>query len=296
MHIKRFDDAAEFARLVVPILQEHEAENNLALGIISTILADDRRYREPLLAVACWTADVSADAIAAIVLRTPPFPVVVAFTPGASDPAAAEGLSDELHRLYGNDITGFNADIRVVEPYVNAWKTLTGARASIHMRTRIYRCTDVKPPRSVPGMARSIERRDADVVREFVTGFYQDAVPDEYDPQRVETFVERMMSADPAHQGLLLWEVESEVVSMAAYTGATPHGIRVNAVYTPNRYRRRGYASACVAELTLRLLRAGRDFCFLFADLSNPTSNKIYQEIGYEPVSDHVYWMFDTYS
>jgi predicted GNAT family acetyltransferase len=50
--------------------------------------------------------------------------------------------------------------------------------------------------------------------------------------------------------------------------------------------RGRGYASALVASLTERLLAGGRRFCFLFTDLSNPTSNKIYQRIGYEPVAD----------
>lgn len=33
-------------------------------------------------------------------------------------------------------------------------------------------------------------------------------------------------------------------------------------------------------------LDAGRRFIFLFTDLSNPTSNKIYRQIGYEPVID----------
>ena len=33
-------------------------------------------------------------------------------------------------------------------------------------------------------------------------------------------------------------------------------------------------------------LDAGRTFVFLFTDLANPTSNRIYQAIGYEPVID----------
>jgi len=247
----------------------------------------------PLLAVVHRGKDVSANTIAAIIVRTPPFPVVVAFTEDASDPDVARCVVENLHGCYGNDITGFNADTRVVEPYVEAWSTLTTTRPLVHMKTRIYSCSDPIHPLSVPGTARSFLPRDAETVRELVSGFYQDAVPDEYDPQRVKAYVDGMMSADQAQRGILLWEVDREVVSMAAYTGATPHGIRVNAVYTPKRYRRHGYASACVAELTTRLLRAGRQFCFLFTDLSNPTSNKIYQEIGYRPVSDHVYWKFE---
>jgi predicted GNAT family acetyltransferase len=34
------------------------------------------------------------------------------------------------------------------------------------------------------------------------------------------------------------------------------------------------------------MLAEGRRFCFLFTDLGNPTSNHIYQEIGYRPVAD----------
>jgi hypothetical protein len=58
-------------------------------------------------------------------------------------------------------------------------------------------------------------------------------------------------------------------------------------VYTPPELRRRGYASHCVAELSRALLAEGYDFCALFTDLANPTSNHIYQEIGYRPVCDY---------
>ncbi|MFO7545350.1 MAG: GNAT family N-acetyltransferase, partial [Trueperaceae bacterium] len=50
--------------------------------------------------------------------------------------------------------------------------------------------------------------------------------------------------------------------------------------------RRRGYATALVAAVTQAMLDEGRRFCSLFTDLANPTSNAIYQRIGYRPVSD----------
>ena len=57
-------------------------------------------------------------------------------------------------------------------------------------------------------------------------------------------------------------------------------------MYTPPEARGRGYASALVAELTAALLASGRSFCCLFTDLANPTSNRIYERIGYRPVTD----------
>jgi uncharacterized protein len=89
----------------------------------------------------------------------------------------------------------------------------------------------------------------------------------------------------------VLWEDE-EAVSLAGWGGRTPNGIRIGPVYTPPELRRRGYASALTAELTAMLLR-DRSFCFLFTDLANPTSNSIYQRIGYEPVTDIDEWIFE---
>lgn len=292
MKTTRFTDATGFARLVTPVLEPFEAENNLALGIISTLQADSSRFENPLLAVVHDRPAPRVDTIAAVVVRTPPFPVIVAYTKRAGEPAVVRASTQLLHDVYGADVTGFNVDTRIAEPYVSMWTAATGQDASVHMSMRIYRCAYVNALPPVPGSARAAEAGDAELLRQFVAGFYRDALPGEYSAERVHSYVERMLSADPAQQGMLLWQVNGEVVSMAAYSGPTPNGIRVNAVYTPPGHRRHGYASACVSELTRRLLSQGRAFCFLFTDLTNPTSNRIYQDIGYKPVSDHVYWKF----
>jgi uncharacterized protein len=91
---------------------------------------------------------------------------------------------------------------------------------------------------------------------------------------------------------LVLWEVEGTPVSMAGYSGSTPNGIRVAPVYTPPKNRGKGFAGACVAALSQKLLDDGRKFCFLYTDLANPTSNHIYQTIGYEPVADATVYSF----
>ncbi|MFP4511160.1 MAG: GNAT family N-acetyltransferase [Spirochaetaceae bacterium] len=293
MQTATFADPIVFSDLVLPVLKPFEAENNLALGVLSTIRADPARWENPLMAVVHDGSAPTGDRIAAVVVRTPPFPVIVAYTETASDPAVVERVIQLLKEVYGTKITGFNMDTRIASPYVEAWSADTGTQASVHMRMRIYRCARVNPLSPVPGFPRTPVPGDADLLRTFVTGFYRDALPQEYSAERVDAYVRRMLTADPLQQGVLLWEVNGEVVSMAAYSGPTPHGIRVNAVYTPPEYRSHGYASACVAELTRRLLSGGREFCFLFTDLTNPTSNKIYQDIGYEPVSDHVYWRFE---
>jgi hypothetical protein len=96
----------------------------------------------------------------------------------------------------------------------------------------------------------------------------------------------------PKSRHLMLWEVEGSAVSMAGYAGPTPNGIRVAWVYTPPNNRGKGFAGACVAALSQKLLDDGRKFCFLYTDLANPVSNHVYQKIGYVPVTDATVYSF----
>ena len=92
--------------------------------------------------------------------------------------------------------------------------------------------------------------------------------------------------------GIALWEVGGEPVSAVGYGSPTPTGVRIGPVYTPPEHRGRGYASALTAHVSAEQLAAGRDFCFLYTDLANPTSNKIYVAIGYRRVCDSIQYAF----
>ena len=85
--------------------------------------------------------------------------------------------------------------------------------------------------------------------------------------------------------GFVIWEDDGPV-SLAGFGGTTPTGTRIGPVYTPPEHRGRGYGSAVTAAVSAERLAAGRRFCFLYTDLSNPTSNRIYVAIGYRRVCD----------
>jgi predicted GNAT family acetyltransferase len=84
---------------------------------------------------------------------------------------------------------------------------------------------------------------------------------------------------------VFLWD-DGGAVAQTVVVGATPNGARIGGVYTPETNRRRGYATALVAEVSRAQLAEGRKFCFLFTDLANPTSNSIYPKVGYRAVAD----------
>jgi len=81
-----------------------------------------------------------------------------------------------------------------------------------------------------------------------------------------------------------LWELPDGTVAHLTGSGLPSYGVaRIGPVYTPKEFRGRGIASYVVGELTRRGLEAGHRMC-LFTDQANPTSNKIYAGLGYEPV------------
>jgi predicted GNAT family acetyltransferase len=73
---------------------------------------------------------------------------------------------------------------------------------------------------------------------------------------------------------------------MACWARPTKRNVTIGYVYTPPEERKKGYASDCVSALSQHLLDSGYQTTSLYTDLANPTSNKIYMEIGYEPVMD----------
>ena len=108
----------------------------------------------------------------------------------------------------------------------------------------------------------------------------------EIDEPAVPAEAARAVARLTSMNDLALWERDGRAVSMAAVTRRTPWSSSIGLVYTPPQLRSRGFASALTAELSQRELDAGQRYCSLLTDLANPTSNRIYAAIGYEPRCD----------
>jgi predicted GNAT family acetyltransferase len=96
---------------------------------------------------------------------------------------------------------------------------------------------------------------------------------------------EAMVDGRLAHDGLLLWDHDGPVC-LIGMAGPIAGVARFGPVYTPPKHRRRGYGGSAVAAASRRALAGGASRCMLFTDLANPTSNKIYAEVGYRRIGD----------
>jgi GNAT superfamily N-acetyltransferase len=282
MQLEEHAGAAAFLSAAAPVLEADEARHNLMFGICSTLLDAPDAYPEAHL----WT--VVADDVVAAALVTPPFNLVVA---QPLDDEALSFVAEALHQR-GVDLPGVTGAIPEADLFAAAWAKLTGLRGSVRMKQGIYAARSVQTPSGVSGAARHAHPDDRDLLVDWLQAFQDEALAPESPHVDLERMVEHRLAATTA--GLVLWEDESQPVSMCGFGGRTPHGIRIGPVYTPPDLRRRGYAGALTAHVTQQQLDGGRDHCFLYTDLANPTSNRIYMNVGYERVCDSAEYAFEN--
>ena len=272
MELRHYAGVDDFVAAAGPFLVAREAEHNLILGICSNLRDAPDAYKAPP-----YLATVTAgDRVVAVALQTPPFQLVLS---EIDDPAAIEALAADL---VDRDLPGALGPVEHVRAFVDARMAHGGPPGRLKISERIFRLTEVKPPRPTPGHARVAERGDRDLLAGWIAAFMREALGED-DPAGADELIDRWLAG--RGRTLHLWE-DGRVVSLAGAGSATPNGIRIGPVYTPPEFRNRGYASALVAAVSQAQLDAGRRFCFLFTDQANPTSNHIYQAIGYEPVRD----------
>lgn len=280
MKLTRYDDARAFYDRIEAFLLAHEAEHCLMLGLRATLIQQPDYFGEPpYLAVI-----EEGEEIAGAALRTPPFNLALSLMPNGKLAGAALALLAQDVRTVYPTLSGVLGPSALSRAFAEEWQRMTGQAYHPGIKERIYRLDQVIPVSGVPGTLRRAAEADRALLVTWMAAFHTEALGNR-EPLDAERWVDDVLHS--SIRTVYLWEDDGGVpVSMAGYTGPTPHGMRIGPVYTPPELRRRGYASACTAAASQALLDAGRRFCFLFTDLANPTSNHIYQTIGYQPVCD----------
>ncbi len=266
-------DAGAFLAEAGPFLLHDEARHNLIFGVAGTVHAAPDRYRDKRF----WVA-VDGDEVVAAAMRTPPYNLILA---RPRDDRALEALAAGIE----DDLPGVTGARPEAETFAAIWAAAHGVEPRTMRGMGIYALERVQPVRPAPGASRAAVRDDEPLLLEWMDAFGAEVL-DENDPGRTEARAMVAHRLGGGDGGFLLWEDGGEAVSVSGWGGPTPSGIRIGPVYTPPERRGRGYATALVAELSQTLLDRGRQFCFLYTDLANPTSNAIYERIGYVKVCE----------
>jgi len=270
MPIARFQPSAEaFQSSAGHWLALNEAENSLLLGITSNLLSKTPAQRQDHF---FWTVEEAGELIGAAGW-TPPYKLTLT----EMDEASLAVLAEQIRQTHSR-LPGVGGPVHSSKRFAQIWNR--GAPKALHQEhMRIYRLEKVARIPLSPGSMRLAGEEQTDRLVEWTKELNREVgITDSVEPR---TIVEGYLR----EKRLFIWDNEG-YRAMAGYGRSTPRTHSVNMVFTPSEERRKGYASSLVAQLSQKLLDSGKKYCLLYTDLENPTSNHIYQNLGFRPVCD----------
>jgi GNAT superfamily N-acetyltransferase len=180
------------------------------------------------------------------------------------------------------ELPGVSGPRENAEALAAAWVRRSGRSVREVMANRLFRLGTLVPP-SAGGAGRTGTLADLELLMRWGRAFAVEAMGYERSPEDREAYTRRMVTQGDS---VVIWEDGGVPVSMAVASAPIGGMSRVGPVYTPPEHRGRGYGSAVTAAVSRAARDAGAHDVILFTDLANPTSNSIYQKIGYRPVYD----------
>jgi len=281
MQFKQFTCPHEFHAATYTTLMQNEAQNLVPLGniIIGHEGKDKMGWRDPAHWFMATVSDESGILLTAIM--TPPHNVALYATDNIVNPAAIDCL---ITGMADTPIPGVLAEKTLAETFAAAYTAPRGMTYKIAMDQRIYELTEVNPQIPKIGNIRLLEEKDMPFFPYWqeafgAAGVYGTRTMPE--PTDIDLYRYHLNS-----KMIYILEVDGIPATVAGFSRAMQNVIGVGRVYTPPYYRGRGYATSCVAQVSQIALDKGFAKCVLYTDLANPTSNSIYQKIGYRPIGD----------
>ncbi|MGC9394221.1 MAG: GNAT family N-acetyltransferase [Anaerolineae bacterium] len=282
MQYTQYSHADAFLERMRGYFEQTEALNGLMFGICLQLRKDPFRYgkQQPLLAT------VEEDGIIHLAaLMTPPYKLQLCAPTGNT----ARSMETLANGLVVNEweVPAVIAEKHLAEAFAHAWDAKQKCRHREGMSQRIHELRHVQAITYAPGGFRPAEPQDIETVIAWMRAFHQDCFGNDAPESSTRVTEQRVWNGE-----LFFWS-DSAAVSMAGRTRPTPNGESIGPVYTPPEHRGKGYATSVVAALSQYILDSGKQFCCLYTDLANPTSNSIYRKVGYVPVADVIDIHFD---
>ncbi|MBU3068150.1 GNAT family N-acetyltransferase [Nocardia sp. NEAU-G5] len=264
------EDVEQYLGAAGEFLRSRPAEHNVALTVSATVAAGNAPgYPNPPL-FGWLTRD---GRVGGALVHTRPFPLGL-FGLAAADTA-------ELIAVLNN--TGWEVDC-VAGPVgvVRAFAEATQRRSEVVGHQLLYRLGGLVAPRPTAGRARLAQQSDRAVLEDLTKVFAEKDTSVSFDQVG-----ERL-----SYNGIWLWEVDGLPVSVASLSRSVAGIVRVGLVATPPEHRGHGYAAAVTHHVSRVALETGNHEVLLFTDKANPTSNGIYQRLGYEVVEEQIQMRF----
>lgn len=259
-----------FYEKVVPKLQENEALYNLAFGILKREVTNENSTLQH------WFLE-SGGEIAGLLMRTPPHKYIAICFDHEQLEFVGDWMLETVATVDSNG--GFVVEETLGNYLKEAWPKRFDSELFIYMGQGVYECLDVVTPKVDGSTFHVLGEAEKDWLVDAYIAFGKET------PMGESTYEEAVQAIERMFGYATFWglRVDGELVAMCANSRSTDHVGVINFVYTPKEFRKRGFGSAITAFGTQQMINKF-GAAALYTDLSNLTSNGIYQEIGYKRI------------
>ncbi|MEE4195503.1 MAG: GNAT family N-acetyltransferase [Anaerolineae bacterium] len=279
MIIRSYRHSANFLARIQPVLEENEVANSLMLGLAL------RQVQHEKPDGTLFRSVHDELGVIAVSMQTPGRSVIIyAHRPDVTD-AFAMIVADYFQNR--RDPLGVVGPKSIALRFAQLWQVVSGEEPHIFQNQRLYQCKAVTNFDLTPGKLRKAYKKEVPMLIDWSMDFSKATAENPTEAQ-----IEQSLQDDIEEGNLFVWTDGTQAVSMLKKNRPTTNTIAISFVYTPSELRGRGYATAGVHTLTAQLLKEGYQACTLYTDLNNPTSNHIYQRIGYQPVLEFDHYHF----
>ncbi|MGI1823057.1 GNAT family N-acetyltransferase [Exiguobacterium sp. TRN 1102] len=273
MEWMEWKDPDHFSDRVMNALLDEEAKNSLMIGVLNNVKQGIYETFHQ------FTVEEEGELLA-ILQVTPPHPLhYIVVKTERSDLLPSFIIPHLLKEEV--PFSEVVSERQHAERFATAWQEITSGTSEMFMSQGLYRLDSVEDIDMATGRMREATVADQAQLEAWYSAFETESGLRSSPPEKVRKSVQMMLEREEA----VFWEVDGQVVSCAKRARPTENGITVSFVYTSPDARGRGYARSLVADLSRQLLET-KSFCVLYTDLTNPTSNKIYREVGYRQIMD----------
>jgi len=251
-------------------------ENELMIGLTSVIRKDFLHYQtNPFL-----VSISNHERIDLVAFITPPWPLLL-YAEEQPEDGSLKLLIKTLQKKKIM-VTGVNAKTQISTRFADLWVENSLEKASMKMKMNLSILKNIRPIKLSTGYMVNATKQHTTLLVQWAELFHEELGLQYENQSFINKHVDDMINSHHAY----LW-IDKEPVSMVFLERPHKRGVSLGYVFTPEKFRKKGYAQSLVYSTCESILDKELEYCALFADKQNPVSNHIYKKIGFSELCEY---------
>lgn len=279
MELHSYQDVGEYFTKVENHLLANESFYNLKFGLVNAIKDNTIETSSSLFLVISENHQTIGFALRSNLER----PLAISKMPTSALEKLISYLVDQKITL-----AGIIGEVETVEAFNKNWISSQPFKYKLNLHLGVYETKTIVDQDLENELILGSAQHEK-IIFSFIKGFLNECFSNDiHTDENIDKLCKRNIENKAIY---LLKNKKGDIVSMAANSRRTTNGGTISLVFTPPEFRGQGLGSSVTAKVA-KLILKDKKFANLFTDMSNPTSNSIYQKIGFKMIGENIHYDF----